>query len=146
MRGSGSQGQRCGGHIKSSSPALPFSSSPEVIILLTRMLWLCCVRIAQRSFGGAGFPRTAYAEDRTGHALLHTMYEQSIRNGIKFYGEWLVTRLVVNNGRCSGVVGYNIEDGQIGGFLANAVIFATGGYGICAIPPYHALWHEYPYN
>jgi succinate dehydrogenase / fumarate reductase flavoprotein subunit len=85
--------------------------------------------IAQRSFGGAGFPRTAYAEDRTGHALLHTMYEQAIRNGIKFYGEWLVTRLVVNNGKCSGVVGYNIVDGQIGGFLANAVIFATGGYG-----------------
>jgi len=85
--------------------------------------------IAQRPFGGAGFARTAYAEDRTGHALLHTMYEQALRNGIKFYGEWLITRLVVNNGRCSGVVGYNIADGQIGGFQANAVIFATGGYG-----------------
>jgi succinate dehydrogenase / fumarate reductase flavoprotein subunit len=85
--------------------------------------------IAQRPFGGAGFPRTAYAQDRTGHALLHTMYEQALRNGIKFYEEWLVTRLVVNNGRCSGVAGYNIADGQIAGFQANAVIFATGGYG-----------------
>jgi len=85
--------------------------------------------IAQRPFGGAGFPRTAYAEDRTGHALLHTMYEQALRNGIKFYGELLVTRLVVNNGRCSGVVGYNIADGQIEAFLAKSVIFATGGYG-----------------
>jgi len=85
--------------------------------------------IAQRPFGGAGFPRTAYAQDRTGHAMLHTMYEQALRNGIKFYEEWLVTRLVVNNGRCSGVVGLNIADGQIGGFLAKSVVFATGGYG-----------------
>ncbi len=85
--------------------------------------------IAQRPFGGAGYPRTAYAEDRTGHALLHTMYEQALRNGIRFYEEWLVIRLVVNNGRCSGVVGYNIANGQIEGFLAKAVIFATGGYG-----------------
>ncbi len=85
--------------------------------------------IAQRPFGGAGYPRTAYAEDRTGHALLHTMYEQALRAGIKFYEEWLVTRLAVSNGRCSGVVGYNIANGQIEGFLARAVIFATGGYG-----------------
>ncbi len=85
--------------------------------------------IAQRSFGGAGYPRTAYAEDRTGHALLHTMYEQALRKGIKFYEERLVTQLVVSNGRCSGVIGYNIANGQIEGFLARAVIFATGGYG-----------------
>jgi succinate dehydrogenase / fumarate reductase flavoprotein subunit len=86
-------------------------------------------KIAQRPFGGAGFPRTAYAEDRTGHHLLHTMYEQAIKNGIKFYEEWLVTRLVVSRGRCAGVVGYNIANGGIAGFLAKAVIFATGGYG-----------------
>ncbi len=85
--------------------------------------------IAERPFGGAGFPRTAYAQDRTGHALLHTMYEQTLRNDIKFYEEWLVTRLVINNGKCCGVVGYNIADGVIEGFLAKAVIFATGGYG-----------------
>lgn len=86
-------------------------------------------KIAQRPFGGAGFPRTAYSQDRTGHALLHTIYEQALVNSIKFYAEWLVMRLVVNNGRCSGVVGYNIENGKIEGFLAKAVIFATGGYG-----------------
>lgn len=85
--------------------------------------------IAQRPFGGAGFPRTAYAQDKTGHALLHTMYEQTLMNGIKFYEEWLVTRLVVNNGRCCGVVAYNIANGQVEGFLAKAVIFAAGGYG-----------------
>ncbi len=85
--------------------------------------------IAQRPFGGAGYPRTAYAEDRTGHALLHTMFEQALRKGIRFYEEWMVTRLAVDNGRCSGVVGYNIANGQIEGFQAKAVIFATGGYG-----------------
>lgn len=86
-------------------------------------------KIAQRPFGGAGYPRTAYAEDRTGHHLLHTMYEQALKNGIKVYSEWLVTRLVVDNGRCAGVVGYNIASGEIAGFQAKAVIFATGGYG-----------------
>lgn len=86
-------------------------------------------RIAQRPFGGAGFARTAYAQDRTGHALLHTMFQQALRNGIKFYEEWLATRLAVNNGRCCGVVGYSIANGRIEGFLAKSVIFATGGYG-----------------
>ncbi len=86
-------------------------------------------RIAQRPFGGAGYPRTAYAEDRTGHALLHTMYEQALKNGVRFYEEWLVIRLVSNKGRCAGVVGYNIANGNTAGFLAKAVIFATGGYG-----------------
>lgn len=85
--------------------------------------------IAQRPFGGAGFPRAAYAEDRTGHHLLHTMYEQALKNEIKFYNEWLVTRLVVDKGRCCGVTGYNIADGVLEGFRAKAVIFATGGYG-----------------
>ncbi|VVB55319.1 Fumarate reductase (CoM/CoB) subunit A [uncultured archaeon] len=86
-------------------------------------------RIAQRPFGGAGFPRTVYAEDRTGHHLLHTMYEQALKKGIKFYDEWLITRLVVDKGRCCGVTGYNIPDGMVEGFKAKAVIFATGGYG-----------------
>ena len=86
-------------------------------------------KIAQRPFGGAGFPRTAYAQDRTGHHLLHTMYEQTLKNGIKFYDEWLITRLVVDKGRCCGVVGYNIANGDLMGFQAKAVIFATGGYG-----------------
>jgi succinate dehydrogenase / fumarate reductase flavoprotein subunit len=86
-------------------------------------------KIAQRPFGGAAFPRTAYAQDRTGHHLLHTMYEQALKNGIKFYDEWLINRLVVDKGRCCGVVGYNIANGDIMGFRSKAVIFATGGYG-----------------
>lgn len=86
-------------------------------------------KIAQRPFGGAGFPRTAYAQDRTGHHLLHTMYEQALRKEIKFYNEWLITRLLVDSGRCCGVTGYNIANGDLEGFQAKAVIFATGGYG-----------------
>jgi succinate dehydrogenase / fumarate reductase flavoprotein subunit len=57
------------------------------------------------------------------------MYEQALRNGIRFYEECLVTRLVVSRGRCVGVVGYSIPKGEVTGFLAKAVIFATGGYG-----------------
>ena len=56
--------------------------------------------IAQRPFGGAGFPRTCYAADRTGLVILHTLYEHSIRKNVKFYNEWFVTKLVVDNEIC----------------------------------------------
>jgi len=85
--------------------------------------------IAQRPFGGAGFPRTCYAADRTGLVILHTLFEQSIRKQVKFYNEWLVTRLVVKDGKCLGVVVYDLATGQIMPVRARAVIFATGGYG-----------------
>ncbi len=85
--------------------------------------------IAQRPFGGAGFPRTCYAADRTGLVILHTLYEQSIKRQVKFYNEWLVTQLVVKDGRCVGVVVYDLATGDIMPVRARAVIFATGGYG-----------------
>ncbi len=85
--------------------------------------------IAQRPFGGAGFPRTCYAADRSGLVILHTLYEQSLRKRIKVYGEALVTKLVVENGRCVGVVIYDLPTGQILPIRARVVIFATGGYG-----------------
>lgn len=85
--------------------------------------------IAQRPFGGAGFPRTCYAADRTGLVIVHTLYEQSLRKQIKVYSEALVTRLVVENERCVGVVIYDLATGQILPLRARAVIFATGGYG-----------------
>jgi succinate dehydrogenase / fumarate reductase flavoprotein subunit len=85
--------------------------------------------IAQRPFGGAGFPRTCYAADRTGLVIMHTLYEQAIRKQIKVYSEALVTKLVVENGRCLGVVIYDLATGQILPIRARAVIFATGGYG-----------------
>lgn len=85
--------------------------------------------IAQRPFGGAGFPRTCYAADRTGLVILHTLYEQSIRQDIHFYNEWLVTQLVIRNGKCLGVVVCDLENGQFFPVHAKAVVFATGGYG-----------------
>src|SRR2546429_682277 len=61
-------------------------------------------RIAQRPFGGAGFPRTCYAADRTGHALLHAMYEQLLKRRVYVYEEWYVTSLIVEDGGCRGVI------------------------------------------
>jgi succinate dehydrogenase / fumarate reductase, flavoprotein subunit len=93
-------------------------------------------RIAQRPFGGAGFPRTAYAVDRTGHVMLHTLYEQAVRfeeyserQELGFLDEWLVTRLVVDAGVCCGVVAMNLLTGEIEGITAEAVVFGTGGSG-----------------
>ncbi|MGD1010235.1 MAG: FAD-dependent oxidoreductase [Candidatus Aminicenantales bacterium] len=85
--------------------------------------------IAQRPFGGAGFPRTCYAADRTGQMLLHTLYEQAIRKNVTFYDECLVASLVVRDGRCQGVVAWDLPSGSLVPLAARAVIFATGGYG-----------------
>jgi succinate dehydrogenase / fumarate reductase flavoprotein subunit len=85
--------------------------------------------IAQRPFGGAGFPRTCYAADRTGLVIAHTLFEQSLHKKVKVYSEALVTKLVVENGRCVGVVIYDLATGQVMPIRARAVIFATGGYG-----------------
>ncbi len=85
--------------------------------------------IAQRPFGGAGFPRTCYAADRTGLVILHTLYEQALRRKVRFYEEWLVTNLVVREGRCYGLLAYDLHSGEIISIRAKAVIFATGGYG-----------------
>ncbi len=86
-------------------------------------------KIAQRPFGGAGFPRTCYAGDKTGHNLLHTLYEQVLRAGIKIYNEWMVTNLAVEDGNCTGFVAINLLDSKLEAFRAKATILATGGYG-----------------
>ena len=85
--------------------------------------------IAQRPFGGGAFPRTCYAADKTGHYLLHTLYEQSIKRRIPVYSEWVVTSLVVKEGGCKGVIAYHLPSGELEAFGAGAVIFATGGAG-----------------
>ncbi len=85
--------------------------------------------IAQRPFGGAGFPRTCYAADRTGLVILHTLFEHSIKQRIRFYDEWLVTKLVVRDGKCIGVIAYDLTKSQVMPIKARSVIFATGGYG-----------------
>jgi len=86
-------------------------------------------RIAQRPFGGGGFPRTCYASDRTGHALLHTLYEQSLKEKIKIYKEWLVISLAVRDKTIHGLVAINKLTGDLEAFASKAVVFATGGYG-----------------
>ncbi|MFW9974966.1 MAG: FAD-binding protein [Candidatus Thorarchaeota archaeon] len=86
-------------------------------------------RIAQRPFGGAAFPRTCYAADRTGHNLLHTTFEQALRRGVKFYNEWFVTSLVLSKDRICGLTALELATGEVHGFSAKAVVLATGGFG-----------------
>lgn len=85
--------------------------------------------IAQRAFGGQNFPRTAYAADRTGHAMLHTLWEQAIKYGVKIYDEYFLMKLTADAGRASGAVIMNIRDGKLHQINARAVCVATGGYG-----------------
>jgi succinate dehydrogenase / fumarate reductase flavoprotein subunit len=86
-------------------------------------------RIAQRPFGGAGFPRTCYAADRTGHAILHAMYEQLLKRRIPVYEEWYATSLIMEDGACRGVVAWDLVHGGLHAIGAKAVILATGGSG-----------------
>lgn len=88
-------------------------------------------RIAQREFGGHSRPRACYAADRTGHALLHALYEQVMKkaNKIKIYSEWYVLSLIVEDNVCKGVVTYDIKTGRLEVLRGKAVLFATGGYG-----------------
>jgi len=86
-------------------------------------------RIAQRPFGGAGFPRTCYGADKTGHYLLHTLVERAYQRGIKMYIEVFATQLIVEDGVCKGVVAYDMIKGGFLEFRADAVVMATGGAG-----------------
>jgi succinate dehydrogenase / fumarate reductase flavoprotein subunit len=85
--------------------------------------------IAQRPFGGAGFPRTCYAGDRTGHALLHTLYEQCIRKGVKFYDEYFLIDLIKVGDSVTGLIAMDIASGELVIFRSNIVVLATGGFG-----------------
>jgi succinate dehydrogenase / fumarate reductase flavoprotein subunit len=102
---------------------LPFSRTPEG-------------KIAQRPFGGhtkeygkAAVRRSCYAADRTGHMILQTCYQQCIKNQIHFYDEYHVLDLLIEQGRCAGVVAMCMATGEIHIFHAKAVLFATGGCG-----------------
>ncbi|TWG50034.1 succinate dehydrogenase subunit A [Aminobacter sp. J44] len=94
-------------------------------------------RIYQRPFGGHmqnfgdGPPvqRTCAAADRTGHAILHTLYGQSVKNNAQFFIEYLALDLIMTDGVCTGVVAWNLDDGTIHRFAAKMVVLATGGYG-----------------
>jgi succinate dehydrogenase / fumarate reductase, flavoprotein subunit len=86
-------------------------------------------RIAQRPFGGAGYPRTCYGADKTGHYLLHTLVEQAYRRQVAMYIEQFVTSLIMVDGECRGVVAYDMIRGGFEAYAADAVIIATGGAG-----------------
>jgi succinate dehydrogenase / fumarate reductase flavoprotein subunit len=93
-------------------------------------------RIDQRRFGGhthnfgeGPVRRSCYAADRTGHMILQTMYQNAIKNQVRFFNEFLVLDLLVNKGCACGVVALEIRSGEIHTFHAKSILFATGGYG-----------------
>ncbi len=96
-------------------------------------------RIAQRPFGGAGFPRTCYAADRTGQNLLHVLYEQVTGLQIPIYEEWYALSVVVDEGRSAGVIALNFLKGEILPICAKSIILATGGYGRVYLKSTNAL-------
>jgi succinate dehydrogenase flavoprotein subunit len=86
-------------------------------------------RIAQRPFGAAGAPRTAYAADITGHVLVHVLYEQMMKRDIRTYEEWFAWKLVEDDGRCQGVICWDLLNGGLALVGAKTVILCTGGAG-----------------
>ncbi|MBM4216496.1 MAG: succinate dehydrogenase flavoprotein subunit [Gammaproteobacteria bacterium] len=102
---------------------VPFSRTPDG-------------RIYQRPFGGMTTQygkgiaqRTCAAADRTGHAILHTLYQQSIKNEAEFFIEYFAIDLIMENGECRGVIALNLAEGTLHRLRAHLVILATGGYG-----------------
>ena len=96
-------------------------------------------KIYQRAFGGLmqnmgeGPPaqRTCAAADRTGHAMLHALYQQSLKYDADFFIEYFAIDLIMEGGECRGVIALCLDDGSIHRFRAQAVVLATGGYGRC---------------
>jgi succinate dehydrogenase / fumarate reductase, flavoprotein subunit len=86
-------------------------------------------RIAQRPFGAAGEPRTAYAADITGHVLVQVLYEQVMKRDILTYEEYFAWKLVIDDDRCQGVICWDILNGGLKTIGAKTVILATGGAG-----------------
>ena len=102
---------------------VPFSRTPEG-------------KIYQRAFGGmtknygeAPIQRTCAAADRTGHAMLHTMYGQSLAHDTEFFIEYFALDLIMDEGVCRGITAWKLDDGTLHRFQAQLVILATGGYG-----------------
>jgi succinate dehydrogenase flavoprotein subunit len=82
-----------------------------------------------RNFGEALVRRSCYAADRTGHMILQTMYQQSVKNQVQFFNEYMMLDLLINDGQACGVVALCLRDGAIHTFHAKTVVMATGGYG-----------------
>ena len=93
-------------------------------------------KIYQRAFGGmtknfgeGPIQRTCAAADRTGHAILHTLYGQALRRSVEFFTEYFALDLIMDEGSCHGVTAWKLDDGTLHRFSAKLVILATGGYG-----------------
>lgn len=93
-------------------------------------------KIYQRAFGGmtthygkGQAQRTCAAADKTGHAILHTLYQQSLKHHAEFFIEYIVLDLIMENGACRGVLAWCLDDGSMHIFKAHNTILATGGYG-----------------
>ena len=93
-------------------------------------------KIYQRAFGGMtknygndSVQRTCAAADRTGHAILHTLYGQALKHNTEFFIEYFALDLLMKNGECKGLVAWNLNDGTIHRFRSHITILATGGYG-----------------
>ena len=82
-----------------------------------------------RNFGEGPVQRTCAAADRTGHAILHTLYGQSVRREVKFFVEYFALDLIMQDGTCTGVTALQLDNGQLHQFRAKMVVLATGGYG-----------------
>jgi succinate dehydrogenase flavoprotein subunit len=102
---------------------LPFNRTPEG-------------KIDQRRFGGhtrnfgeGPVRRSCYAADRTGHMILQTMYQQSVKNQVRFFNEYMMLDLLIDDRQAVGIVAINLRDGELHVFHAKAVVLATGGYG-----------------
>ncbi|MEO2065885.1 MAG: FAD-binding protein [Desulfurobacteriaceae bacterium] len=85
-------------------------------------------RIAQRPFGGASFPRTCYAADKTGFYILQTLYEQCLKNNVTFLNEWFLLSIIHNGERVEGITAWDIRNGGVHLIKTKAVILATGGH------------------
>jgi succinate dehydrogenase / fumarate reductase flavoprotein subunit len=86
-------------------------------------------RLAQRPFGAAASPRTVFAADITGHVLIQVLYEQLVKRDIKVYEEFFAWQLVENDGRCQGVVCWDLVNGGLQTIGGKTVVLATGGQG-----------------
>lgn len=109
------------------------SEGPEIIRELERMgvPWSRTPdgRPAQRSLGGAGFPRACYAADISGHVVLHTLYERALAAGVRIYPEWHLVELLVEDGALAGLLVYDLATARLEVVRCRAALLATGGYG-----------------
>ncbi len=96
-------------------------------------------RLGTRSFGGQRQARTFFVADFTGQALLHVLYEQIVKAGVRVYEEWFVLSLLVDDGQCGGAVMMDIKTGKIEVVRAKSTILATGGLGRVFEPSTNAL-------